>query len=338
MRKGIFDRRQVTTGLAAGLAAAGTLPLQMLLPGSSAPAGTSGPAAPRVWRDLADLTQRAQELGLSVPRMSFAAAAAEETYNETLPAVIELMDSVESSAVDAPHVSSAEVDALLERASELLRKVRQAERPREETEEGAMRAAPIAAPDFDKIAGGYRDLFSKCKISDDKRNEVAWYVSKITDPARRKSYEQVYEETCVPWYFVAITHGMEASFDTKSHLHNGDPLKNRTVQVPKGRPDPWGPPTDWVSSAVDAMKVDKFHEKPDWDLAKLLYRWEAYNGWRSRLLHNINTPYLWSFSNHYSRGKFVADGVWSDTAVSKQCGAGVMLKALVETGAIAPLA
>jgi lysozyme family protein len=64
----------------------------------------------------------------------------------------------------------------------------------------------------------------------------------------------------------------------------------------------------------------------------MLYRWEAYNGFRSRTLHNINTPYLWSFSNHYSKGKFVADNVWDGNAVSKQCGAAVMLKVAVDGG------
>ena len=112
-------------------------------------------------------------------------------------------------------------------------------------------------------------------------------------------------------------------------------MKKKTWQVPKNRPDPWLPPSDWVSSAVDAMKWEKFNEKADWDLATILYRLEAYNGWRSRLLYSINTPYLWSFSNHYSKGKFVKDNVWDANAVSKQCGAAVMLKLLVEGGTVA---
>jgi lysozyme family protein len=162
-----------------------------------------------------------------------------------------------------------------------------------------------------------------------------WYVSKIADPTRRKAYEQVFEETCVPWYVVAIIHGMECSFDMNSHLHNGDSIKAKTKQVPANRPNPWLPPSDWVSSAVDALKYDKLHEQADWSLPRILYRWEGYNGWRSRLLHKINTPYLWSFSNHYTKGKFVADNVWDANAVSKQCGAAVMLKGLVEAGHIA---
>jgi len=55
---------------------------------------------------------------------------------------------------------------------------------------------------------------------------------------------------------------------------------------------------------------------------------------RSRLIYKINTPYLWSFSNHYSKGKFVADNKWSWSAVSAQCGAAVMLKVLVDDGIV----
>jgi lysozyme family protein len=41
---------------------------------------------------------------------------------------------------------------------------------------------------------------------------------------------------------------------------------------------------------------------------------------------------LWSFSNQYDRGKYVADGKFSSTARSQQCGAAVMLKMLAEAG------
>jgi peptidoglycan hydrolase-like protein with peptidoglycan-binding domain len=48
----------------------------------------------------------------------------------------------------------------------------------------------------------------------------------------------------------------------------------------------------------------------------------------------VKSPYLWSFSNHYTKGKYVGDGRWSETAVSQQCGAMVLLKRLQEAGHI----
>ena len=159
-------------------------------------------------------------------------------------------------------------------------------------------------------------------------------MSKLTNAKYRARYEAVANEVCVPWYFIGIVHALEASLNFEGHLHNGDPLSDQTVQVPAGRPPQWGPPSDWESSAKDAMQYEGFTNQTDWSLAHTLFRYEAYNGFRSRELHDINTPYLWSFSNHYDSGKFVADGVWSDDAVSKQCGAGVLLREMVSKGLV----
>ena len=328
MKRVTLDRRQVGAGLAAAMA----LPLAARL-GVSPAAAQSGFGA---WASLTDLAEEAQRLGLSVPRMGLAPAEASEDFIEIQPAIVDFMDSVTASAPDS-HATSADVDSLIDRASELLRTHRNAERAPRDIPEGPQ-AAAVTPPKFEDVADEYRRLFETCQIRSEHRSTVQWYVSKIVDPARRKAYEQVYEETCVPWHTVAIIHGMECGFDMNSHLHNGDSLKAKTKQVPAGRPNPWLPPSDWVSSACDALRYDKLHEQADWSLPRTLYRWEGYNGWRSRLLYSINTPYLWSFSNHYTKGKFVADNKWDPNAVSKQCGAAVMLKALVEGGHVAPLA
>jgi len=39
----------------------------------------------------------------------------------------------------------------------------------------------------------------------------------------------------------------------------------------------------------------------------------------------VLSPYLWSFTTAYTKCKFVADGSFSATAVSKQCGAVALL-------------
>lgn len=326
MKRVILDRRQMGAGFAAALA----MPFVVRLGTPAAKAqGIGG-----TWSKLTDLSEEAQRLGLSVPRMGLAPSAGGDDFTEIQPAIVDFMDGVTASAPDATGVTSADIDSLVDRASDLLRQARNAEKAPRDIPEGPQ-AAAVSAPAFDTIADDYRKLFTTCEIKSEKRSDVAWYVSKITDASRRKAYEAVAEETCVPWYFTAIIHGMECGFDMNSHLHNGDSLKAKTKLVPAGRPNPWLPPSDWVSSATDALRYDKLDEKPDWDLAHVLYRWEAYNGWRSRVLYKINTPYLWSYSNHYTKGKFVADNVWDKDAVSKQCGAAVMLKALVEGGFIA---
>jgi lysozyme family protein len=81
------------------------------------------------------------------------------------------------------------------------------------------------------------------------------------------------------------------------------------------------------------LRLLGFTGQTDWSLERTLYRLEAYNGLGYRGL-GVPTPYLWSFSNHYERGKFVADGKFSATAKSQQCGAAVMLKLLTDAGEI----
>ncbi|MGO7359989.1 DNA/RNA non-specific endonuclease [Rhizobium ruizarguesonis] len=189
----------------------------------------------------------------------------------------------------------------------------------------ALPSEEAAAPDFSKLKADYQQLYESSKMRSEKKGEIAWYVKKLTDFKPR--YQTVGTALGIPWWFVGITHALEGSFNFKGHLHNGDPLSARTVQVPKGRPKKWNPPKDWETSAVDALTMKGFAGQDDWSVARSLYRFESYNGWgyRSR---GINSPYLWSFSDRYSKGKFVKDGKYDPSAVSKQCGAAVMLKAL----------
>jgi lysozyme family protein len=44
--------------------------------------------------------------------------------------------------------------------------------------------------------------------------------------------------------------------------------------------------------------------------------------------HKLNSPYLWSYSQYYSRGGYPCDNCWSDSFVSKQAGLAVIIKAL----------
>jgi lysozyme family protein len=179
----------------------------------------------------------------------------------------------------------------------------------------------------------YDNLFNSCNIRPERVSAVDAIVSKLL--ANRNRYEQVGENTGIPWFFTAVIHNMEASLSFTRHLHNGDPLTGRTFHVPKGRPAKGNPPFTWEESAVDALNLRKLGAQTDWSLTGLLYRIEGYNGWGYRLYHShVLSPYLWSFSNHYKSGKYVADGTWSDTAVSKQCGAVVLLRRMAETGII----
>jgi lysozyme family protein len=186
------------------------------------------------------------------------------------------------------------------------------------------------AKDYASLKEEYGRLYRKLAPRAERMEMVDWHLALIRKSKAR--YQRVGEQTGVPWYFIAVTHGLESSFNFRAHLHNGDfPLTARTRQVPAGRPSQWLPPSDWESSARDALRLLGYTGQKDWSLERTLYRLEAYNGFGYRSL-GVPTPYLWSFSNNYDRGKYVADGKFSYTAKSQQCGAAVMLKLLAEAG------
>lgn len=138
----------------------------------------------------------------------------------------------------------------------------------------------------------------------------------------------------IPWYFIACVHYMECSFSFNKHLHNGDPLTGYTVQVPANRPKVGhGPPFTFEESAVDALKLMKYDKVTNWSLPFILQKLEGYNGF-GYSKRGIHSPYLWSFSNQYTKGKYVKDGVFNADSVSQQLGAAVILKRMEDRALI----
>src|SRR2546426_3780207 len=95
----------------------------------------------------------------------------------------------------------------------------------------------------------YQELFDSCHVRPERATEVNGLVKKVAQ--NRERYDGVGAPLGIPWYFVGVIHGMEASFDFTRHLHNGDPLTARTVQEPPNRPASGQPPFTWEESATD---------------------------------------------------------------------------------------
>jgi len=186
----------------------------------------------------------------------------------------------------------------------------------------------------DKLRKEYTKLFDTCKIKTAKMNAVDDIIRKMV--TNKAKYDTVSIELNIPWYFIAVIHNMESSLNFKTHLHNGDPLSARTTNVPKGRPVSGKPPFSWPESVMDALKMKKLDKWTDWSIAGILFKLEIYNGWGYRNNHpEVLSPYLWSFSNHYTKGKYVSDGKWDANAVSQQCGAATLLRRMQDQNIIA---
>lgn len=183
------------------------------------------------------------------------------------------------------------------------------------------------------IASEYLAIFEAAVVTSTRMAEADRRAKTLA--SFRCIYEPLGLTVKVPWYFIGLIHCMESNFNFGTHLHNGDSLMHRTSHVPAGRPlsDIADPPFSWVTSATDALTMLGFNTQFDWSLPAILYRLERYNGFGYRI-RGLASPYLWSFSDRYSSGKFVQDGVFSFEAVSKQCGAAVILKRLIALGII----
>jgi lysozyme family protein len=191
----------------------------------------------------------------------------------------------------------------------------------------------MSFPLTDDLRQQYQDLFDNCTINPQRLSLVDNLAGKIIN--NRGRYESAGTPLSVPWYFIGVIHCMECSLNFNCHLHNGDPLTARTVHVPAGRPISGNPPFTWEESATDALVSHGLDHVSEWSLPGLLYQIERYNGFGYRTLNPpVPTPYLWSFSNNYTAGKFVADHVFDRNAVSQQCGAGVILRRMVDQGVV----
>lgn len=182
------------------------------------------------------------------------------------------------------------------------------------------------------LKADYACLWEKCVIKSEALLEVDKIVNTINSNKYR--YEKISKSLGgkIPWFFIAVIHNMECSLNFEKHLHNGDSLKYKTKNVPAGRPL-GNPPFTFEQSAEDALKMKGFHQDSNWTIVDILYKLERYNGFGYRKFHfRVKSPYLWSKSNMYIKGKYVADGKWDENAISQQVGVAVLIKRLVEKG------
>lgn len=167
-------------------------------------------------------------------------------------------------------------------------------------------------------------------------NERRWSAAKLTRGpeflpvakrlvAAKARYQTVEAKTGVPWPFIAVTHQRESSQNWQRSLAQGDPIDRPSIHVPAGRP-----PGTWEEVAIDALvNCGPFAARnKDWSIGGLLTLLERYNGigYANR---GLPSPYLWSGTDQYSSGKYVADGVFDPNEVDKQLGCAGLIMAMM---------
>lgn len=177
---------------------------------------------------------------------------------------------------------------------------------------------------FEDMRLGYENLWGSMNVArPDDAEEAAKGI--IQDRAR---YENVEKATGVPWYFIGPVHHRESNRSFAGVLHNGERIigtGKKTQLVPKGR----GPFSSWDEAAIDAIKLQKLDNVGEWNIARILYEFERYNGF-GYIRHKVNSPYVWAGTSLQQNGKYVADGQFDRNHWDKQLGTAAILKKLIE--------
>jgi lysozyme family protein len=166
-------------------------------------------------------------------------------------------------------------------------------------------------------------------------NAERWQKAKLTRnfiaPAKtlvasKPTYQRVEAKTGVPWFVIAVIHEREASQRWDTQLGQGDPLNKVSVHVPAGR----GPFNTWEDGAYDALVNCAPHAArwTDWTPGGALTLLETYNG-EGYANRGLPSPYVWSGTDQYQKGKYVRDGRFDPDVVDIQPGCAALIKTMI---------
>jgi lysozyme family protein len=172
------------------------------------------------------------------------------------------------------------------------------------------------------------------------RNDQRWKNAKLTrgpefeGPAKiavahKAVYLDIEKRSGVRWIFVACSHYRESDQNFSTNLGQGDPLNHKTIHVPAGR-GPFLGPNAFADGAVDALtKCAPFACRiTDWSIGSLLTWLERYNG-LAYANAGVPSPYIWSGTNQYVRGKVTFDHGPIEPVVDKQLGCAGLILAIM---------
>ena len=183
----------------------------------------------------------------------------------------------------------------------------------------------MTIPSFASVKSSYEKLWNELVPTQSHVPELTKICNGLL--AHKSTYQSVAQTvwgTSDYWYVVALIDQMEGGGGARTYLGNGQSLSHVTTEVPAGR----GPFANFHDGAVDALHIDGLQKVTDWSPPSLGYHLELFNG-PGYFSKPIADPYLASWSNKYTKGKYIADHVYDANAVSQQPGALTILKVLM---------
>lgn len=138
--------------------------------------------------------------------------------------------------------------------------------------------------------------------------------------AKKDIYQKIEAATKVPWFVIAVIHERESGQDFTKQLSQGDSLNQVSRHDPKGRGPFYGDDA-FYRAALDALIDCPPHASKwtDWTAGGAMTLLEEYNGLGYAAM-GVPSAYVWSGSDQYKSGKYVADHVYRAGVVDVQEG------------------
>jgi lysozyme family protein len=142
----------------------------------------------------------------------------------------------------------------------------------------------------------------------------------------RQRYENVAKIVNIPASLIAAIHYRESSNNFGTYLHNGDPLGRRTVREPKGILfAKWEEAAAHAIRQKDSIRKDLGLTRRSTSMIAIAVFAERYNGLGYKL-RGVFSPYVFSGTNLYKGGLFVADHKFNDKIKDRRPGILALMK------------
>lgn len=192
------------------------------------------------------------------------------------------------------------------------------------------------------------------RMNADRLPIFAATAKRLCDPAAKERYQAISAATAhpvlgisivVPWFVIGVIHEREAGGPPHwdKQLGQGDPLNAVSRHDPKGRGPFLNHPNDppgqdaFYRGALDALSncAPYAAKWQDWSIGGALTALEEYNGLGYAAM-GVPSAYVWSGTNQYVSGKYIADHVYRANVKDVQLGcAGILSQMMVVDPSIA---
>jgi len=161
---------------------------------------------------------------------------------------------------------------------------------------------------WEALEPDYEKLLDTMEVRDNWKGIITAAANRLITHSNR--YLVVQTATGVDWELIAAIHEREAGGDFRLDLREGAHIRAATWEA------------DTINALSEQGVTQLFKNNPKDHAKEEFAVWiaERWNGFGYRWNGYGPSPYLWSGTNHYSKGKYSSDGHYDPNLVDQQVG------------------